>query len=87
MADIPGAVEPQPDAVAAGSSGARSEPPAKHIVDGGARLQLGPDGQRFYSISCSCGWESGDCGTAVLAEAHGEQHATFARGRAHRRSR
>jgi hypothetical protein len=51
---------------------------AGHRLDNGAGLQMGPQGERRYTITCSCGWVSEACGTAVLAEADGEQHVTFA---------
>ena len=55
----------------------RSRSTGGHRVDAGARLQLGSQGQRLYSVTCSCGWVSEACGTAVLAEADGEQHVTL----------
>jgi hypothetical protein len=54
---------------------------AGHRLDNGARLQMGPQGERLYTITCSCGWVSEACGTAVLADADGEQHVTFALAR------
>ena len=63
------------------SNGLGRPAPTKHRVDLGARLQLGPAGQRLYSVRCTCGWVSETCGTAVLAEADGEQHLTLAQTR------
>jgi len=81
VADTSGAVDQEPGPASTRQRAAGGDVATKHRVDGGARLQLGPDGERYYSVSCSCGWLSEMCGTAVLAEAHGEQHATFAQGR------
>lgn len=54
---------------------------AEHRLDNGARLQMGPQGERLYTVVCSCGWVSEVSGTAVLAEADGEQHLTMALSR------
>jgi hypothetical protein len=59
---------------------------AEHRLDSGARLQVGPHGQRLYTVVCSCGWVSEASGTAVLAEADGEQHLTMALSRRDRRA-
>ncbi len=50
---------------------------AKHSVASGVSLQMGSDGERWYSSSCACGWSSELCRTAVLAEALAEQHVTL----------
>lgn len=59
---------------------------AEHRINAGARLHLGTQGQRLYSVTCSCGWTSESCSTAVLAEADGEQHLTLAQVRRARRT-
>jgi hypothetical protein len=45
-------------------------------------MQVDAEGARYW-VRCSCGWTSGSCLTAVLAEAAGEQHRTLARARRH----
>lgn len=81
MSDRSGAVEQPTSAVSPTQPGLPdAAPPEQHKVDRGPRLQLGPDGRRWYLVSCLCGWESEPSGTAVLAEAAAEQHVTFARG-------
>jgi len=47
---------------------------------------MGPRGERLYTVVCSCGWVSEISGTAVLAEADGEQHLTMARRRRDRQA-
>jgi hypothetical protein len=59
----------------------------RHRLDRGARLQLGVDSVRCFSVACSCGWVSEACGTEVLADAFGEQHLTFAQGSTARKRR
>jgi hypothetical protein len=50
----------------------------EHRVGPGAGLEIGSDGQRWYSSGCSCGWATEPCRTAVLADALAEQHVTLA---------
>jgi hypothetical protein len=68
----------QPTRPALGRDNGRA---VQHRLEAGARLQLGPEGERRYSVACSCGWQSEVCGTAVLAEADGEQHLTLVQAR------
>jgi hypothetical protein len=49
----------------------------RHRILGGASLQVDAEGFRWYSISCSCGWQSEACNSAALADAAGEQHLTL----------
>lgn len=80
--DPSGAVEHQPIGLRPSqSSQPRATAKVAHRVSSGASLHLGPNGERHYTVSCSCGWVSETCGTAVLAEADGEQHLTLARKR------
>lgn len=72
------AVEQQPTGPQQSSSAARDgSVSVQHHVKTGAALHLDLEGERRYTVSCSCGWESETCGTAVLAEADGEQHLTL----------
>jgi hypothetical protein len=59
---------------------------AEHSVASGASLEMGSDGERWYTSSCSCGWSSERCRSEVLAEAWAEQHVTLTARRPHAES-
>lgn len=51
-----------------------------HDLGSGPVMSSGPDGSGYW-VRCRCGWESGMCATAALADASGEQHLQIQHGR------